>query len=39
MTKMIKKSVAIAKTPALDFGLMLTSSALMLAALFLQLMG
>ncbi len=37
MTRMIKKSVAIAKTPALDFTLIAASSALVLAAIIIKL--
>ncbi len=39
MKKTIGKSVSIAKTPAFDFGLIATSSALMLAAILLRMMS
>ena len=39
MKKMISKSVAIAKTPALDFVLMAASTAMVFAALLLRIIG
>lgn len=39
MKKMMIKSVAIAKTPTLDFGLMVASSTLVMAALLMRIIA